>query len=97
MDTPVTVVIIGAGNRGLRTYAPYAKRFPERMKIVAAAEPDAARRARIAEEYDLPPERTFRTAQELFTQPRMADMAFICTQDGDHVEHACLAMERGLS
>lgn len=95
MDTPVTVVIIGAGNRGLRTYAPYAKRFPERMKIVAAAEPDAARRARIAQEYDLPPERTFRTAQELFAQPRMADMAFICTQDGDHVEHACLAMERG--
>lgn len=95
MNKPVTVAIIGAGNRGLRIYAPYAKKFPERMKVVAAAEPNEMRRAQIASEYDLAPEHTFTTAQELFAKPQLADMAFICTQDREHVEHACLAMEKG--
>ena len=31
----------------------------------------------------------------MFAQPRLADMAFICTQDAEHVRHACLALEKG--
>lgn len=44
---PVTAVIIGAGQRGMFAYAPYAKAHPEAMRIVAAAEPEADKRARM--------------------------------------------------
>ncbi len=95
MSEPVSVVIIGAGGRGRLTYAPYAKKFPDRMRLVAVAEPNDVRRGLMAQEYALPPDKQFVSAEALFSQPRMADMAFICTQDGDHVRHACLALERG--
>lgn len=92
---PVTVVIIGAGGRGYLTYAPYAKKYPEQMKVVGVAEPDEKRRKMIQEEYRLSSENCFSTAEELFSAPRFADMAFICTQDHQHVKHGLLAMEAG--
>ena len=46
---PVTVVIIGAGGRGYLTYAPYAKKYPEQMKVVGVAEPDEKRRKMMQE------------------------------------------------
>ena len=33
-----TVAIAGVGSRGAGTYAPYQKKYPDRMKIVAAAD-----------------------------------------------------------
>ena len=37
MQQPIRIVILGAGDRG-RTYASYAKAFPERVKIVGVAD-----------------------------------------------------------
>ena len=95
MKKPVTVVIAGAGGRGRTVYAPYAKKFPERMKLVAVADKIQERRESMQEEYSLLPEMCFETVEELFAQPKLADMAFICTQDQDHVRHACLALDKG--
>ena len=90
-----TVVIAGAGGRGRLTYAPYSKQFPDEMKLVAAAEKIPERLREIQREYALSEEHCFSSVEEMFTRPRLADMAFICTQDKDHVRHACLALEKG--
>ena len=90
-----TVVIAGAGSRGRLTYAPYSKQFPGEMKLVAAAEKISERLREIRQDYGLSEEQCFSTVEEMFAQPKMADMAFICTQDADHVRHACLALEKG--
>ena len=90
-----TVVIAGAGGRGRLTYAPYSKKFPEQMKLVAAADRIPERLQEMKQEYGLSEEHCFSTVEEMFAQPKMADMAFICTQDQEHVLHACLALEKG--
>lgn len=95
MKKTISIVIAGAGGRGFLAYAPYTKKYPEKMKLVGVAEPDDFRRARIREEYGLAEEQCFSDAKQLFAVPRMADIAFICTQDRQHVEHALLAMRQG--
>lgn len=90
-----TVVIAGAGGRGRLTYAPYSKKFPDQMKLVAAADRIPERLQEMKEEYGLAEECCFDTVEEMFDRPRMADMAFICTQDAEHVRHAILALEKG--
>ena len=45
---PITVAIIGAGSRG-RGYGNFALRNPDKMKVVAVADPDDFRRNRMVE------------------------------------------------
>ena len=49
----VTAVVIGAGHRGRFAYGGQALAHPERLRIVAVAEPDAARRDAMAREHGL--------------------------------------------
>ncbi len=95
MKNPVFIVIAGAGGRGFLAYAPYTRQHPEKMRLVGVAEPDEFRRERIREEYGLKEEQCFSSAEELFAQPKFADIALICTQDRQHVEHALLAIKKG--
>ena len=38
MTSPITAVLIGAGQRGALSYAPYALRYPDQLRFVAVAE-----------------------------------------------------------
>ena len=89
---PITAVVLGAGSRGW-TYSGYAKAYPEALQVVAVAEPRAYRRTMLAKELHIP--NCFESWQELLAQPRMADCAFICTLDDDHIGPAIRAMELG--
>jgi predicted dehydrogenase len=89
------VVLVGAGNRGRHTFGAYAREFPERLRIVAVAEPQEERRAALGDEHGLPPERRFADWRELFARPRLADSAIVATSDTEHVEPALEALERG--
>ena len=89
---PITAVVLGAGSRGT-IYAGYAKAHPEALQIAAVAEPRADRRTMLAEELHIP--NCFASWQELLAQPRMADCAFVCTMDDDHIGPAIRAMELG--
>lgn len=91
----VTAVIIGAGDRGRHVYGKYALEHPEELKIVAVAEPDPQRRKEFQELHGIPDDKCFATYEDLFAQPRMADAAFICTQDGMHYEPALMAKQQG--
>ena len=83
MSTPVKLAVIGAGARG-NTYSRFAKSFPDRLKIVAVADPDDYRRNHFADQYQIPEDKRFRTWQEFCKQPRMCDAVAICTQDNMH-------------
>ena len=94
MSAP-TAVVVGAGNRGRLVYAAWARRHPDRLRVVAVAEPDERSRAAVAADHALPPERCFRDWQECLAAPRLADVAIIATSDTLHVEPALAAIERG--
>ena len=83
MSKQVTIAIIGAGSRGYG-YAKFAETFPERLKVVAVAEPDKYRRERIAREYNIPQDKCFESWEDFVKLPRMCDAVAICTQDNMH-------------
>ncbi|MCI8351594.1 MAG: Gfo/Idh/MocA family oxidoreductase [Oscillospiraceae bacterium] len=95
MSYPITVAIAGLGSRGKDTYAPLAKKFPDKMKITAIADIVPEKVAEVQRLYDVPAERCFSSAEEMLKQERLADVMFICTQDRQHVGHAIPALEKG--
>lgn len=91
----VDVVLIGAGNRGRAVFGAYARRNPERMRVVALAEPREDRRLATAAEHGLPPERVFRDFRALFASRPEALAAIVATGDTEHVEPALAALAAG--
>ena len=93
----ITLVGIGCGSR-TRTYMKLAMEYPEQFRIVAAADPVTCRAEQVR---DFAPEeerssiRLFANADELLSQPKMADVAIIGTQDDYHFEPAKRALELG--
>ena len=90
----ITAVVLGAGSRG-SIYAGYAKDHPEELKIIAIAEPRRDRLDALAEEVGVPQTLRFATWEQLLAQPKLADCAFVCTLDDDHISPALKAMELG--
>lgn len=79
----ITLAVVGAGRRG-NIYAEAAVACG-RAKIVAVAEPDDQRRTRFAEQFGLPPTRSFSDWTELAEAGRIADAVVIATQDDEHL------------
>lgn len=52
-------------------------------------------RAKAIKEFGIKPENCFKSADEIFSHGKIADAAFICTQDKQHKEHAITAMRLG--
>ncbi len=88
-------VLVGAGDRGARAYAPYAKNHPHELEIVAVAEKDEARRDIFAKEHGLSASQCFATWEEMFEQNIEADVAIICTLDRQHHDPTVKAVEKG--
>jgi predicted dehydrogenase len=95
--TPVRAVLIGAGNRGLDVFGAFALAHPERLRVVAVAEPREERRRIFAERHALGPEACFPDWKEaLDVRAPARDAAIVATDDMGHVEPAIAALERGL-
>ena len=94
--SPIPVALVGAGNRGRHVYGAYARRNPQRMRIVALAEPDADRRSATAAEHGLQRECVFADWRELFAARNEAQVAVIATGDTEHVEPTLAALSAGL-
>ena len=95
MTKPLTAILIGAGDRGYGAYGPYALAHPDEIRFVAVAEPHDARRARFAQAHAIPPERRFRTWEDLLARGQIADVALVCTLDRMHVGPTVAALEAG--
>jgi predicted dehydrogenase len=92
---PVEVVVLGAGGRGFHTYGKWILDHPDRIRVVAVAEPDPDRRARFAAAHDLPPERVFVDHNALYAQGQLAQGLINATMDRQHVETTLGALEAG--
>ncbi len=90
----ITAVLIGAGNRGKDVYGQYALDHPEEIKIVAVAEPHPTRREQFARAHSIPSSHQYNTWEDLLNS-KIADAAFICTQDQMHTQPALQALNLG--
>lgn len=96
-DSRMTIAGIGCGSR-TRTYMKLAMEYPERFRIVAAADPVRVRAEQVrdfAPEAERAEVRIFKDAEEFLSQPKMADMVIIGTQDDYHFEPCKKALELG--
>ena len=84
---PVSIIVIGAGQRG-SGYARWALRNPDRAAVIAVAEPNETRRVRLAAEHGIAAGDAAADWRELAERGRFADAVLICTQDRMHVEPA---------
>lgn len=91
---PVTAVMVGAGQRGYHVYGEWALRHPDRLRFVAVAEPDPARRERFAEVHAIPTASRHAEASELLAR-RHADACVIASPDRHHHEEALAALDSG--
>lgn len=91
---PITAVLFGAGNRGT-VYGDYALRHPEEIQFIAVADPDAERRAIFAKAHNIPADMCFNSWEDALAPGKIADCAFIATQDNNHYHPAMLALDKG--
>ena len=91
---PVTLLIIGAGSRGMG-YARYAAQHPNLAQIVGVAEPREHYRSLMATTYGIPANQIFGDWREAAERERMADAVIIATQDVMHVEPAEAFLQKG--
>ena len=90
----ITFAVLGMGSRGV-VYSGKQLELPEEMEVVAIADIDPVRIEAANKYLHIPEERLFHSAEEIFAQPRLADIMMITTQDAQHKEHAIRAMEIG--
>lgn len=88
-------ILIGAGDRGAKAYAPYAINYPSELEFVAVAELIPERREAFAKEYSLSASQTYSSWEEMLADDIDADVAFICTLDREHYEPTIKAIEKG--
>jgi predicted dehydrogenase len=93
--TPISAVLIGAGNRGRYVFGAYALRNPGRLRIVALAEPREERRRATAEEHGLTRDRVFADWRDLLGAQIEAQVAIVATGDTEHVEPTLAALAAG--
>ncbi|WP_200416078.1 Gfo/Idh/MocA family protein [Virgibacillus salexigens] len=91
----IKAVLIGAGDRGARAYAPYAKNFPHELEFVAVAEKDPVKRAEIASSHQIEVASCFSSWEALLSENMDAEVAFICTLDRQHFYPTMKALEKG--
>ena len=63
MEQPITAVIGGLGVRGYEVYASYARRNPDKIRIVAVADPDPAKRTAAREAFGLAEESCYESME----------------------------------
>lgn len=90
----LSAIVLGFGSRG-NSYSHYAVDNPEKLEIVAVAEPLEHRRLHAKETHKLPDDRIFSDWRDLVALPKIADFAIITTLDKMHCEPALALIEKG--
>ena len=90
----ITFAVMGMGDRGT-VYAGKALKYPLEMEIVAMADVRRERLDAANKHLHLPEDRLFDSAEALLSQPKLADIMVVATQDCQHRDHAMKAMELG--
>ncbi|EPR14052.1 Gfo/Idh/MocA family protein [Ruminiclostridium papyrosolvens] len=91
----ISLALIGAGDRGMHSYAPFALNKPHEVEFVAVAEPDNDKREAFRKQYGISEDCCFKDYKDFLDKPKLADGVLICTQDRMHLEPAMMALEKG--
>ena len=91
---PISVIMIGIGNRGER-YAQHMAEMPKKYQVVGVAEPTKSHREAIQKRFNIPGEACFESWEQILAQPKMADLAVIATVDNMHYKPALMAIDKG--
>ncbi|WP_219834988.1 Gfo/Idh/MocA family protein [Paenibacillus sp. R14(2021)] len=91
---PTTIALIGAGQRG-HVYTEYALLHPDKLKVVAVAEADPARRAAFQHLHAIDNANAYADWSDLLAAPKLAEAVLICLQDRMHFEPTNIALEAG--
>ena len=89
------LILIGAGNRGMETYAHWVKVNHPDVHFVAMADPNINKRLRFSHEFNVPLDMCFDSWEKLLEHQQLADAAIIATQDFMHYEPAMKALSQG--
>ncbi|OGS20505.1 MAG: oxidoreductase [Elusimicrobia bacterium RIFOXYA2_FULL_39_19] len=89
------LALIGAGNRGADTYGEYVYAHSQNVRFTAVAEPNKTKRNEFADKHNIPFENRFNSWEGLFSKPKLADAALICTMDNMHNKPAEAALKKG--
>ena len=92
---PITLAIIGAGNRGRDTYGRWCLRNPDLARVVAVADPAESRRERLAAEHGIASDAAVADWRLLLARPQLADAVVVATPDREHAAPAIAALEAG--
>lgn len=88
------IVLIGAGGRGV-AYSENIKLRSDKFQLVGVADPIKERREDIKKKFNLADEACYDSWEEMLSQPKIADIAIIATQDNCHYKPAMKAIELG--
>jgi predicted dehydrogenase len=91
---PVTVITLGAGNRG-NVYGNFALSYPAEMDVVGVAEPIPLRNERYTKKHNIPEANRFTTWEHVFQKPKFADAVLITTPDNLHYGPCMAALKAG--
>lgn len=94
MQLPIRMVILGAGDRG-RTYAAYAKAYPEKVRIVGVADINPAASGAVAQAHGLPPEAVWGDWSEAVAARPDCDVMAVTMPDALHVGPAIACLDAG--
>lgn len=94
MQLPIRMVVLGAGDRG-RTYAAYAKAYPERVKIVGVADINPVAAQAMAKMHDIPAEAVWGDWSEAVAARPECDVMAITMPDAIHLEPALKCLDLG--
>lgn len=92
---PVRFALIGAGDRGRNTYGAWCLAHPDRARIVAVAEPDAARCEAFAQDHGIGAHGRFDDWRPMLAASEAVDAAIVASPDREHAGPAIAALERG--
>ena len=91
----IDAILIGAGQRGHFVYGRWALDHPERLRIVAVADPRPDRLNRLADAHGIPASHRFADSDTLLSLPRIAPAAIIASPDITHHGHILAALRAG--
>ncbi|XP_005941234.1 putative oxidoreductase YteT isoform X1 [Haplochromis burtoni] len=94
MTAPVRAIVVGGGCRG-EIYSQYASIHPERMKVVAVADPRKFARTKLQKQHKIVEENVFEDWQAVVERDKFADAVLICTPDRLHKEPAVAFAKKG--
>uniref|UniRef100_A0A3Q0SZI4 Zgc:154075 n=1 Tax=Amphilophus citrinellus TaxID=61819 RepID=A0A3Q0SZI4_AMPCI len=94
MTAPVRVIVVGGGCRG-EGHSHYASIHPERMQVVAVADPRKFARSKFQKQHKILEENIFEDWHAVVEREKFADAVLICTPDRLHKEPAVAFAKKG--